>query len=90
MRTAGADDGLEVEISATNALHPKPSGYYPRPCKTQTLLGWRNWYTRKTKDLVPKGLRVRVPSRAPLFEVQRVTIGDLTLTEYEVKALIAV
>jgi hypothetical protein len=24
-----------------------------------------------TKDLVPKGLRVRVPSRAPLFEVQR-------------------
>ena len=35
------------------------------------LLGWRNWYTRKTKDLVPKGLRVRVPSRAPLFESAR-------------------
>lgn len=40
--------------------------YFP-PCKSAALLGWRNWYTRKTKDLVPKGLRVRVPSRAPLF-----------------------
>ena len=32
-----------------------------------------------TKDLVPKGLRVRVPSRAPLFEVQRVTADNVVL-----------
>ena len=45
---------------------------YSAPCIQQPSLGWRNWYTRKIKDLVPKGLRVRVPSRAPSLVNTRV------------------
>lgn len=50
---------------AKQQLHAPIAEYNHGPCKSAARLGWRNWYTRKTKDLVPKGLRVRVPSRAP-------------------------
>lgn len=32
---------------------------------------WRNWYTRKIKDLMPQGLGVRVPPRALSFAESR-------------------
>lgn len=58
-RLCGIRQNCKTSVASAPAL------LYSPPCFL-TMREWRNWYTRKTKDLVPQGLGVRVPPRAPL------------------------